>query len=209
MIAKAFGQWPDIALISKMRKDLDITQQQLAKLSGVPQPVISRIEDGGIPNPSYSAVRKLFEALSDYKARNRNRNRTGTISQQQPVASDLMNKKVVSAMPSSRVKDAWAIMKDRGFSQLPVIDERGRIVGGLSENSLPSDDMEGILEKRVEEVMVDAFPIVGKDTRLPTLVSLLKTEPAVLVVDKGRAIGIVTVFDLMENVNEKNRGLLK
>ena len=207
MIAKAFGQWPDIALISKRRKELDITQQRLAKLSGVPQPVISRIEDGGIPNPSYSAVRKLFEALSDYEGRNRNR--TGIIIQQQPVASDLMNKKVVSAKPSSRVKDAWAIMKDRGFSQLPVIDERGRIVGGLSENSLPSEDMDGILEKRVEEVMVDAFPIVGKDTRLPTLVSLLKTEPAVLVVDKGRAIGIVTVFDLMENVNEKNRGLLK
>ena len=199
-------EWPDVGLIRKKRRELGITQQELARVSGVPQPVVSRIENGSISEPSYHVVQKIFEALHEIEAQSGGKR--GTVDSL-PVASDLMNKHVVSVKPTDRVEDAWAIMKKNGFSQLPVTDERGRVYGGIAESSLPSEDMENILEKRVQEVMGDAFPAVGRDTKVATLVALLRGEPAVLMLDKGRLAGIITPYDLMENAYKKNPHLTK
>ena len=48
--------------ISQGRKSKKLTQQQLADLSGVPQPEISRLE-GGLANPTLETMVKLMVAL--------------------------------------------------------------------------------------------------------------------------------------------------
>ncbi|MGI0015851.1 MAG: CBS domain-containing protein, partial [Nitrososphaera sp.] len=85
----------------------------------------------------------------------------------------------------------------------------GRVAGGIADNSSASEDTDDIMEKRVDEVMRDIFPTVGRDTRMPTLSSLLKTEPAVLVLEKGKLVGIITSYDLMENAYKKSPGVIK
>ena len=206
----AFSRWPDIGLIVRIRRELGVTQQKLSKLSGVPQPIISRIERGIIKSPSYETVRRIFEALESSQSQTSGKRDGALPNRQLPLlASDLMNRNLVSVRPTFRVKDAWSIMREAGFSQLPVIDEKGRILGGISERSFPSSDMAGILEKRVEEVMGDPFPIVGANTRMQTLVPLLRTEPAILIVERGRATGIVTPYDLMENAFAKSRSSVR
>jgi predicted transcriptional regulator len=181
--------WPDISRIRERRIALGIKQKDLARLSGVAQPVISRIEKNVIPDPSYRTVRKLFEALESHNRPN---------AAKEPVAKELMNTNVVTVKPNDLVKDAWTIMKEKGFSQLPVVDERGRIHGGISESALmPS------LEGKVEDIMGDSFPLVSKSTQLSTLTHFLQKEPALLVIEKGTLIGIVTKYDLIQNLYEK------
>lgn len=188
MINMSSVAWPDITTIHGKRKELGITQKGLAELSGVAQPDISRIEKGKIPDPSYSTVKKLFEALKDYEVSSPER------SFDEPVAADLMNRNVVSLRPHERVSDALKVMKERNFSQLPVIDDRGRVIGGVSESLFLSHDGTA----SIVDVMGDSFPIVGKDTRLRTISAILQKEPAVLVVLKGKVLGLITKYDVYD-----------
>ena len=61
--------WPDISTIKKKRVKLGLTQKELAGLSGIAQPDISRLEKGQIREPAYNTVRKLIDALGDYESK--------------------------------------------------------------------------------------------------------------------------------------------
>lgn len=50
-------------LVEEYRKKRKLTQAQLAKLSGVPQPMISMIESKSVPNPTISTIYKLATAM--------------------------------------------------------------------------------------------------------------------------------------------------
>ena len=52
----------DLSSLTELRKRLGLTQRELAKLSGVSQSLISKIERGRI-NPSYEAVKRIMQAL--------------------------------------------------------------------------------------------------------------------------------------------------
>ena len=54
---------PSIEELRKMRKNLGISQKELARISGVSQSYIARLEKGSI-NPTYDKVRKIFEYLN-------------------------------------------------------------------------------------------------------------------------------------------------
>src|ERR1041385_4601570 len=132
------SSWPEPTEVARLRRSLGMTQQGLAEVARVPQPIISRIENGSIQSPSYEVIKRLFEALS--AAQGRIEARPGGISDEVQIirAADLMNKRVVSVQPFASIKDAWEIMSRNGFSQLPVISESGRILGGISESVIAS-----------------------------------------------------------------------
>ena len=50
-------------LVEEYRKKRKLTQAQLAKLSGVPQPMISMIESKRVPNPTIDTIYKLASAM--------------------------------------------------------------------------------------------------------------------------------------------------
>jgi transcriptional regulator with XRE-family HTH domain len=50
-------------LVERYRKKRKLTQAQLAKLSGVPQPMISMIESKAVPNPTIGTICKLAAAM--------------------------------------------------------------------------------------------------------------------------------------------------
>lgn len=49
--------------LEEMRKKRGITQCELSRRSGVPQPIISMIERGDTPNPGIITLHKLATAL--------------------------------------------------------------------------------------------------------------------------------------------------
>ncbi|MEM3267388.1 MAG: helix-turn-helix domain-containing protein [Conexivisphaerales archaeon] len=51
--------------ISKMRKVLGLTQVQLAKMAGISQSLLAKIEAGKV-DPSYTRARKIFAAHDQY-----------------------------------------------------------------------------------------------------------------------------------------------
>ena len=50
-------------LVEEYREKRKLNQAQLSKLSGVPQPMISMIETGSVPNPTLATIYRLAGAL--------------------------------------------------------------------------------------------------------------------------------------------------
>ena len=109
------------------------------------------------------------------------------------------DEELVAASPEMTVGDALAMMEERGFSQLPVIEE-GKAVGSLRDNRLMALVIEdrSCLESSVTDVMEEAFPVVSHTTSLDEARALLRETRALLTSDYGVVSGIVTRHDLVE-----------
>ncbi len=173
--------------IRRKRVLLDLSQAELARAAGTSQSLVAKLERGRV-NPSYETVRRIVEALE----------RVGAAEEEQ--AGRLMQRNPVWAEPDEDLGEALARMKERGFSQLPVLD-RGVPVGSLSESALlerieEGADLAALKRQPVRMVMGDSFPTVDPETPRPALVELLRRAEAVLVVHEGRMVGVVTKSDL-------------
>ncbi|NOT08542.1 MAG: pyridoxal-phosphate dependent enzyme [Gemmatimonadales bacterium] len=109
---------------------------------------------------------------------------------------------VVSVAPAAQVRQALNLMGTWSVSQIPVI-ENGECVGGLTESALMTRALSQptMLDRPVREVMDDPFPVV--DAAFPTdrLAPMLTREnPATLVRKDGALIGIVSRYDLLQQL---------
>jgi predicted transcriptional regulator len=176
----------DIAIV---RKQLSITQSQLANISNVSQSLIAKIESGKI-DPSYSKVKALSDSLESIKRKNSKKSK------------DIMAKHIISVESSERVEDAAKAMRQHSISQLPVF-EKGKSIGSVSERTIlrlleNAKDPRIVFDKSVKEVMEDSFPVVGEDTPVELLYSVMDFFQAVLVSKRDKVEGIITKADLLK-----------
>lgn len=179
---------PPLDWIRKRRVSLGLTQGELARLAGVSQSLIAKIE-GGKADPSYSNAKSIFEALDSLQAG------------EEKKAEELMLSPVFYAKISEPIGKTLSLMREKGVSQLPVLDG-GLVVGTISESAVLSliekgCRMEDIRRTPVREAMEPALPQVGRNTRYSSVIQLLKESPAILVVEKGKILGIITKADLV------------
>jgi len=168
--------------IKLIRKKLSISQIELANHSGVSQSLIAKVESGRL-DPSYSNAQKIFKALS-------------TLSNQKSLkASDVMNSNLISVRPNDNIHEAVRKMKKHQISQMPVIQDN-KSVGLVSEASILEAFTNDKAEK-VEDVMIDAPPVVSMETPISVLSNLLKFYPLVLVSEKGKLNGVITRADII------------
>jgi cystathionine beta-synthase len=109
---------------------------------------------------------------------------------------------LVSVAPAAQVRQALNLMSTWSVSQIPVV-EGDQCVGGLTEASLMTKALAQptVLDRPVREVMDAAFPVV--DAAFPTdrLAPMLTREnPATLVQKDGKLIGIVSRYDLLQQL---------
>lgn len=109
---------------------------------------------------------------------------------------------LVSVAPAAQVRQALNLMSTWSVSQIPVVDG-DHCVGGLIESSLMTRALAQptVLDRPVREVMDAAFPVV--DAAFPTdrLAPMLTREnPATLVQKDGKLIGIVSRYDLLQQL---------
>jgi predicted transcriptional regulator len=180
---------PNLDEIGRRRRLLALSQNELAKLSGVSQSMIAKIESGRT-SPSYQKTKAVFDMLENLERRN------------QLKAKDVSHGKVMGVQTRYSVAKGVRVMQETGYSQLPVFDG-DKVVGSLTEKvilqrlvSTPSP--EGLSKELIEKVMDEAFPTVSEETPLTMVSALLQYEPAVLVARKGRVIGIITKADLLK-----------
>ncbi len=174
--------------LKKVRNQLGYTQGRLAREAGVSQSIVAKIEAGSV-DPSYSTIAAISKALSSGSSRNVRK------------AGDVMSSPVVGVQEHARVRECAALMKKKGFSQVPVFSGE-RIVGTITDSHLmdllaAAQDPRKVLEERVADHIQPVFAIVGKDTPVDALFSLFKYLPAVLVESDEKVRGIVTKIDLM------------
>jgi predicted transcriptional regulator len=59
-------------------------------------------------------------------------------------------------------------------------------------------DLSKVSTKKIEKIMDGGFPAVEKNTGIKALSKLLETDPAVLIREKGKVVGIVTKADVLK-----------
>ena len=139
-------------------------------------------------------------------------------------ASDIMTKSVVSGNPDTTIEQAAALMMKNRVSAIPVLDQKGGIVGIVSEGDLlrrvegardrsrswwlslfsgsQSSAREFIQERgqHLKDVMTTQVATVTPDTPVGQIAQLLEKEhiKRVPVVEDGNLVGIVSRANLLQ-----------
>lgn len=100
--------------------------------------------------------------------------------------------------PHDRIATGIALMKKYSVSHLPVLSG-GVPVGGISEGSLMKKLNMGSVSAHtvVERAMDEPFPMVRRGDTILDPLSLMKDPGALVVVDGPRAVGIITIIDVV------------
>jgi len=170
-----------------MRKAAGLTQKELGRKAGLSQSLIARIENGTV-DPRLSTLRRIVEALYPHV--------------ETRIASDVMHWPVTTISAQDIVRRAVDIMKEKGYSQLPVLID-GRVVGSVQEATLlervaKSSSPTAVLNGTVYNVMDRTLETVQPNAPLSEVIELLSSrEPAVLVMKEGLICGIITKIDVI------------
>ena len=107
--------------------------------------------------------------------------------------------------PDETVRDVIAIMREFEVSQVPVVQAEpplrtsSEVAGSVAERELMSRAFAdpSVLDRPVAEVMAPPLPSVGLGEPVDVVVSALEAATAVLVLDGGHPVGILTRSDLL------------
>jgi cystathionine beta-synthase len=127
-----------------------------------------------------------------------------------PTVGDLLSRKsraipeLVHVHPDETVGAAIAVLREYGVSQMPVVKHEppvrsAEVVGAVIETELLSAVFADrtSLEQPVAQHMSPALPSVGSGETIETAVAALEKDSAVLVLDSGDPVGILTRSDVL------------
>ncbi len=177
--------------IKSLRKKLNLTQKQLAKLAGVSQSLIAKIESNRV-DPAYSKVIAIFQALEHELSK----------GDGQKTAKEIMTKHLIPARPEDKLDKLMVIMREKGISQLPVI-QNGKCIGNISDSEFVdwiTKYGKNIGKISAREVMEEGFPSVPPEAELGVITELLRFYKAILVEQNGEIKGIITKADLIKTL---------
>ncbi len=177
---------PTPSELRERRTDLGLTQSEVAESADVSQPLIARIEGGDV-DPRLSTLRRIVNALQEAEG--------GLLR-----AVDLMHSPVTSVEPDASVSETTALMNERGYSQVPVI-RGGTPLGLIGTSDIRRRSEDNVGDLPVAEVMREAVSTVEPDALIDTVDSHLDHNDAVLVVEDGETIGIITEADIARHLS--------
>jgi predicted transcriptional regulator len=173
--------------LRRWRQALGLTQAEVARRAGVSQPLIARIERGGV-DPRLSTLRAIVAAMAG--------------AERDAVRlKEVMTSPVIVVKATDPVSRGVELMRQHGFSQLPVV-HKGLPVGSLSERTIvhrlhETRDPAALQAAPVREVMGPSLPMVDPDTPVDTFYGMMEEHSAMLVVERGRLIGLVARSNLL------------
>lgn len=184
---------PDLLEIKRLRKQFNLTQSELARIAGVSQSLVAKIESEKII-PSYSNAKKLFDTLEKLN------------EETELKAKDVMTQKIVFVNESDSVKKAIKTMESHALSQVPIVVD-GKSVGTISEKTILSKlgDLKNanLSAIEVKTVMDDSMPLIQENTPIGLVSQMLAYNSAVLVAEKGKIKGIIAKADLLKAMISK------
>lgn len=111
---------------------------------------------------------------------------------------------LVHTHPNETVRDAIEILREYGVSQMPVVKAEppvmaGEVAGSVSERDLLDALFAGraSLADPVERHMAPPLPLVGSGEPVEAARGALEKQDAVMVVDDGKPVGVLTRHDLL------------
>jgi predicted transcriptional regulator len=173
--------------LRRWRQALGLTQAEVARRAGVSQPLIARIERGSV-DPRLSTLRSIVRAMA-------------SAERDAVRLKEVMSSPVVTVKATDPVAKAIEVMREHGFSQVPVV-HKGLPVGSISERVIvhrlhESRNPQALSAMQVRELMGPSFPMVDPDTPVDTVYGMLEEHNAVLVLERGRLLGLVARSNLL------------
>ncbi|WP_375487791.1 cystathionine beta-synthase [uncultured Mycobacterium sp.] len=139
-------------------------------------------------------------------------------SMEQPTVGDVLRGKsgvlpdLVHTHPSETVRDAIGILREYGVSQMPVVGAEppvmaGEVAGSVSERELLSAVFEGRakLADAVGLHMSPPLPMIGAGELVSAAAKALRDWDALMVVEDGKPVGVITRHDLLGFLSEGPR----
>jgi acetoin utilization protein AcuB len=125
---------------------------------------------------------------------------------------DIMKRPALTVRDTTTVAGAVNLMRTRSIRHAPVLDDRGQLVGMVSDGDLRQTILEPALRdafeeldrtlkhRTVKEVMTWGAVTVGPDTLLREAARLLHANKigALPVVEHGRVVGMLAVGDVLK-----------
>jgi len=174
--------------LRRLRLKAKLTQKELAKKAGVSQSLIARIERGDV-NPRLSTIRRIVEALHQ-------------VLEEGETAESMMHSPVIVVHKDDPIDSIVKIMEANGISQVPVVDDHGKVIGTITESTilryLSRSKEENVFEKKAKDIMEQPLPVIPEKAKNSTVLSLLSEYPAVLVTSSGKLVGIITKIDFIK-----------
>ncbi|MGZ4189390.1 MAG: cystathionine beta-synthase [Actinomycetota bacterium] len=163
-----------------------------------------------IPDSGRGYISKLYndDWLADY----------GFLRTSGQTVADVLTRKgpampaLVHVHPDETVRDTIALLREYNVSQVPVVKAElplaiAEVVGSVRERALLESVFgdKTLLARPVSEVMGPPLPTVGSGEAVDAAVEALEKGPAVLVVDAGHPIGILTRSDVLDFLSQRGR----
>lgn len=186
---------PSSEELQKLRRKAGLTQAELAMRVGISQSLIARIERGQV-NPSLTTLRRILVIIEKEREIHY---RIRDFIHWKRRASKLPL--LVWVSPEDKVRRAVHLMKRHAISQIPVIKENVS-VGSVYESTvirqLTSSDSNTVFTQSVQEIMEPPFPTIEIDESIDSAFKLIaEGADALLVIDKGKPVGIITKIDVI------------
>ncbi|OBK17462.1 cystathionine beta-synthase [Mycobacterium asiaticum] len=119
---------------------------------------------------------------------------------------------LVHTHPSETVRDAIGILREYGVSQMPVVGAEppvmaGEVAGSVSERELLSAVFEGRakLADAVSQHMSPPLRLIGAGESVSAAGKALRDWDALMVVEEGKPVGVITRYDLLGFLSEGTR----
>jgi cystathionine beta-synthase len=141
-------------------------------------------------------------------------------STEQSTVGDVLRRKsgelpaLVHTHPGETVRDAIGILREYGVSQMPVVGAEppvmaGEVAGSVSERELLSAVFEGRakLADAVSQHMSPPLPRIGAGELVGAAGKALREWDALMVVEEGKPVGVITRHDVLGFLSEGPRGL--
>ncbi|MFX0188046.1 MAG: CBS domain-containing protein [Candidatus Hodarchaeota archaeon] len=180
---------PDLKEIKTIRRKLNLTQEDLHRKLKIPQATISRIENG-IGNPSYLAVKVIFDFLEHERLRRK---------KLELKAENVMTRNIISINSKASIKDAVILMNKHNVSQIPIL-EGGKNLGSITSKKIQKSiiDRSELINAEVDLIKELPFPEIEEDWEIKDVSNLLTNYSAVLVKKNNKYIGIIADADLLQ-----------
>jgi len=119
------------------------------------------------------------------------------------LVEQVMSAPVISLVPGDRADHAKALMKDRGFRHLPIVESK-KVIGILSDRDLLRLDPED--HCAVASLMSSQVVTVSPDSPIRHAAQLMfeaRVSALPVLGEQGQLLGIITVTDILRAIFEK------
>ena len=150
----------------------------------------------GSINPTYDKIRKIYDYLSVFSRK---------AESFDLIASKIMSKSVITCHFNDPIISALNTMREKGYSQLPVVNGENKIMGTITEADvneilLKGTPIDSLKNLSVRKVMGPTLPQMPLNTPVSVIYPILRFSNAVLIMDGGELKGIISKADILKAV---------